>query len=35
MPSVRVAALAGPSYAFEVASHVPTAIILASKDEKF
>lgn len=34
MPSVRVAALSGPSYAFEVASHVPTAIILASKDEK-
>ena len=34
MPSVRVAALSGPSYATEVANHIPTAIILASKDEE-
>ena len=34
LPNVRVAALSGPSYASEVANHIPTAIILASKDEK-
>lgn len=34
MPSVRVAALSGPSYATEVADHIPTAIILASEDEE-
>ena len=34
LPDVRVAALSGPSYASEVANHIPTAIILASKDEK-
>lgn len=34
MPSVRVAALSGPSYATEVANRIPTAIILASKDEQ-
>lgn len=33
-PSARVAVLSGPSYAEELVNHVPTAIILASKDEK-
>ena len=31
---VRLAALSGPSYALEVINHIPTAIILASKDEQ-
>ena len=30
----RIAALSGPSYATEVINHIPTAIILASKDEE-
>lgn len=34
MPNARVAALSGPSYATEVINHIPTAVILASKDEK-
>lgn len=34
MPNVRVAALSGPSYATEVCKHIPTAMILASKDKK-
>ncbi len=34
MPNVRVAALSGPSYATEVCKHIPTAMILASKDER-
>ncbi len=29
-----MAAFSGPSYASEVSEHIPTAIILASKDEK-
>ncbi len=33
-PDARVAALSGPSYATEVINHIPTAIILASKDEE-
>ncbi len=33
LPNVRIAALSGPSYATEVAKHIPTAIILASKDD--
>ena len=33
-PDVRVAALSGPSYATEVINHVPTAILLASKDDE-
>ena len=33
-PDVRVAALSGPSFAVEVANHVPTAIILASEDQE-
>ena len=31
---VRVGALSGPSYATEVISHIPTAILLGSEDEK-
>ena len=34
LPSVRVAALSGPSYATEVVKHIPTAIILASEDKE-
>lgn len=34
LPNARVAALSGPSYATEVCRHIPTAMILASKDEK-
>ncbi len=34
MPTARIAALSGPSYATEVVKHIPTAIILASKDQK-
>lgn len=34
LPSIRVAALSGPSYATEVINHVPTAVILASKDDE-
>ncbi len=30
----RIAVLSGPSYASEVINHIPTAIILASKDKK-
>lgn len=33
MPNVKIAALSGPSYAIEVANHIPTAIILASKHD--
>lgn len=33
-PDARIAALSGPSYATEVINHIPTAIILASKDEE-
>ena len=32
LPGVRVATLSGPSYATEVAAHIPTAVILASED---
>ena len=31
LPTVKVAAFSGPSYATEVINHIPTAIILASK----
>lgn len=34
LPSARVAVLSGPSYATEVANHIPTAVLLASKDEE-
>ncbi len=34
MPNARIAALSGPSYATEVVNHIPTAIILASRDEQ-
>lgn len=34
LPGVRVGALSGPSYATEVINHIPTAVILASEDEK-
>ena len=34
LPSVRVAALSGPSYATEVIQHIPTAVILASEDKE-
>ncbi len=34
LQNVRVAALSGPSYATEVAKHIPTAIILASSDNE-
>ena len=33
-PDVRLAAMSGPSFAVEVANHIPTAIIFASEDEK-
>ena len=33
-PDVRLAAMSGPSFAVEVAKHVPTALILASEDEE-
>ena len=33
-PDVRLAAMSGPSFAIEVANHIPTAIIFASEDEK-
>ena len=34
MPDARIGVLSGPSYATEVAKHIPTAILLASKDEE-
>ena len=34
MPNVRIGVLSGPSYATEVINHIPTAVILASHDEK-
>jgi len=34
LPGVRVATLSGPSYATEVAAHIPTAVILASEDKE-
>ena len=34
MPQVKLAALSGPSHAEEVSRHVPTAIVIASEDEK-
>ena len=34
LPGVRIAALSGPSYASEVSNGIPTAIILASKDNE-
>lgn len=34
LPSVRTAVLSGPSFAIEVAEHIPTAILLASKEEE-
>ena len=33
LPNAKIAALSGPSYAVEVSKHIPTAVILASKDE--
>lgn len=33
LPNAKVSALSGPSYAIEVYRHIPTAIILASKDD--
>ena len=33
LPSAKIAAFSGPSYATEVVKHIPTAIILASKHE--
>ena len=33
MPSAKIAAFSGPSYATEVVKHIPTAIILASKHD--
>ena len=33
MPSAKIAAFSGPSYATEVVKHIPTAIILASKND--
>jgi len=33
-PDIRLAAMSGPSFAVEVANHIPTAIIFASEDEK-
>ena len=33
-PDVRLAAMSGPSFAIEVANHIPTALILASEDEE-
>ena len=34
LPTIRVAALSGPSFAAEVARHIPTAVLLASEDEE-
>ncbi len=34
LPSAKIAALSGPSYAVEVSRHIPTAIILASKNDE-
>lgn len=34
LPTARVAALSGPSYATEVVDHIPTAVILASEDDE-
>lgn len=34
LPSARIGALSGPSYATEVIQKIPTAVILASKDEE-
>ena len=34
LPTIRVAALSGPSFAVEVANHIPTAVLLASEDEE-
>ena len=34
LPGVRIATLSGPSFAAEVAKHMPTAILLASEDEE-
>lgn len=34
LPSIRVAAFSGPSFAAEVARNIPTAILLASEDEE-
>ncbi|MBR3325107.1 MAG: NAD(P)-dependent glycerol-3-phosphate dehydrogenase [Clostridia bacterium] len=33
LPNVKTAVLSGPSFAIEVASHIPTAILLASEDK--
>ena len=33
LPSAKIAAFSGPSYATEVVKHIPTAIILASKND--
>ena len=34
LPNVKICALSGPSFANEVANRIPTAVILASEDEK-
>lgn len=34
LPNVKIGALSGPSYATEVANHIPTAIILASENNE-
>lgn len=34
LPTAKVAALSGPSYAIEVFNNIPTAVILASKDDE-
>ena len=34
MPNVKIGALSGPSYATEVISHIPTAILLGSENEE-
>lgn len=34
LPNVRVATLSGPSFAIEVANHMPTAILLSSEDDE-
>lgn len=33
LPTAKIAALSGPSYAIEVSKQIPTAVILASKDD--
>ena len=33
LPNIRIGCLSGPSFATEVANHIPTAIICASEDE--